>query len=296
MELRQLRHFVVLAEEMHFGRAAKRLFMTQPALSTSLMRLEEDAQVRLFERDSQAMQITLSGKAMLDRAKEIVSLAAKLEEMGHAMASGRAGFLEVGFTGTMLFRGLTHVLSKFSNNFPEIDLVLREFSTQTQTDMLRAGRLDAAFINSPLPPAGLANVVLFEERFVACLPEQHPLAGTAVLNVEELHNEVVIILSRDISPAYYDHVVAICATGGFQPKIRVAASQVLTIVALVASGIGVSIVPESVSKAGVAGVRYVPLRGVVRQPSAYLAWNPERVVPGLQSLIDTVEQVQTAGI
>lgn len=292
MELRQLRHFIVLAEEMHFGRAAKRLFMTQPALSASLMRLEDDLRVRLFERDSKMIEITLAGRALLERAKEIVSLAEKQEQFGHAMAEGRAGFIEVGFTGTLLFRGLAEVLNEFNCSFPEIELAVREFSTQVQSDMLRAGRLDAAFINSPVPPAGLESMVLFEERFVACLPKAHRMAGSQILDVKDLKNEVFVMFSRDPSPAYYDHVIAICANAGFQPNVRVAASQVLSIVALVSSGLGVSLVPESVQRAGLAGVVYIPLQGVIEQPTAFLAWNAERDVPGLKNLLKTVERVR----
>jgi len=291
MELRQLRHFVTLAEEMHFGRAAKRLFMTQPALSTSLRRLEEDLQVRLFERDSKTMSITLAGRAMLLRAKEVASLADKLEQYGRAMAAGRAGLVEIGFTGTLLYRGLTDILNRFGSKYPDIELSVREFSSQVQMDMVRAGRLDAAFINSPVPPAGLASLTLFEERFVACLPSQHPLARKKLLDIKELRDDVFVMFSREPSPAYYDHVVALCAAVGFQPKVRVGAGQVLSIVALVASGLGVSLVPESVSKAGIAGAVYVPLRGVGRKPSAFVAWNPQRDVPGLQGLLEIVKQV-----
>ena len=291
MELRQLRHFVVLAEEMHFGRAAKRLFMTQPALSNSLMRLEEEMQVRLFERDSKAMSITVVGRAMLQRAQEIVSLTEKLEQFGRSMAAGRAGMIEIGFTGTLLYRGLADILNRFSAAFPEIDLSVREISSQVQIDMLRSGRLDAAFINSPVPPAGLSSLALFEERFVACLPDRHPLAGKRQIDVKELRDDVFVMFSRDPSPAYYDHVMSICAAAGFQPKVRIGAGQVLSIVALVASGLGVSLVPESVAKAGIAGAAYVPLRGVERQPSAFLTWNAQRDVPGLEALIDTVRCV-----
>ncbi|AZG08245.1 LysR family transcriptional regulator [Pigmentiphaga sp. H8] len=291
MELRQLRHFVVLAEEMHFGRAAKRLYMTQPALSTSVMRLEEELQVRLFDRDSKTMAITPVGTAMLVRAKEIVWLSDRLEQFGKAMGAGKAGVIDLGFTGTLLYRGLSEILNRFSSNYPAIELSVREISSQVQLDMVRAGRLDAAFVNSPVPPAGLASLPLFEERFVACLPASHPLSTARRIDVRDLQRDVFVMFSRDPSPAYYDHVVALCAAAGFEPKVRVAATQVLSIVALVASGLGVSLVPESVSKAGIAGVVYVPLRGVDKQPSAFLAWNPQRDVPGLQALVDIVEEI-----
>src|SRR5205085_152785 len=142
------------------------------------------------------------------------------------------------------------------------------------------------------PPAGLSHLVLYEERFVACLPAGHPAAKKRVIDVGELRDEVFVMFSRDPSPTYYDHVIAICAAGGFQPKVRVAAAQVLTIVTLVGSGLGVSLVPESVAKAGIAGTAYVPLRGVEKQPSAFMAWNPQREVPGMEGLIETVRKVR----
>lgn len=292
MELRQLRHFVILAEEMHFGRAAARLFITQPALSTSVMRLEEGMQVRLFERDSKAVSMTLVGRTMLARAKEIVSLADKLEHFGRAVAAGRAGVVEVGFTGTLLFRGLAPLLKSFRDSFPQIELSVRELTSQVQVDMLRTGRLDAAFVSTPVPPAGLASFVLFEERFVACLPERHPLAGKRQVDVRQLRDEEFVMLSRDASPAYYDHIVAIGAAAGFQPNVSMVAAHVPSVVALVASGIGVSLMPESVGKLGIPGAVFVPLRGVGRAATAFMAWNPQRDVPGLQSLIDTVQRVR----
>jgi DNA-binding transcriptional LysR family regulator len=291
MELRQLRHFVVLAEDMHFGRAAKRLFMTQPALSTSVMRLEEELNVRLFDRDSKTMALTLVGRSLLARAKEIVWLSDRLEQYGKAMGAGKAGVIDVGFTGTLLYRGLSEILNEFNVKYPEIELSVREISSQTQMDLVRAGRLDAAFVNSPVPPAGLASFPLFEEKFVACMPAGHPLARSKYLEVKDLEQDVFVMFSHDPSPAYYDHVIALCAAAGFQPKVRVAATQLLSIVALVASGLGISLVPESVSKAGISGVVYIPLREVDRKPSAFVAWNPQREVPGLRALIEIVQAV-----
>lgn len=292
MELRQLRHFVFLAEEMHFGRAAARLFITQPALSTSVMRLEEEMKIRLFERDSKTVALTLVGRLMLARAKEIVSLTDKLEQFSHAVAAGGAGVVEVGFTGTLLFRGLAPILKNFRDTFPQIELSVRELTSQVQIDMLRTGRLDAAFVSSPVPPAGLSSFVLFEERFVACLPEGHPLAGKSQIDLRQLQDAEFVMLSRDASPAYYDHIVAMCAATGFQPNVSIVAAHVPSIVALVASGIGVSLMPESVGKLGIPGAVFVPLRGVSRAATAFMAWNPQRDVPGLSSLIDMVQRVK----
>jgi DNA-binding transcriptional LysR family regulator len=293
MELRQLRHFVVLAEEMHFGRASKRLFMSQPALSSSLMRLEDELQLRLFSRDTKGVALTLAGRAMLTRVREIVSLTDKLGQFGQAMSTGRAGFIEVGFSASLLFRGLGHILTSFASKFPDIELSTFEYASQIQQDLLRNGRLDAAFINTPVAPAGLDSVVLLEERFVACLPETHPLAGHGHIGLELLRDDLFVTFSRDSSPAYYDHVIALCAAARFQPRLRAAASQLLTVPRLVATGLGVSLVPESFKHAGMAGTVYVPLRGVEKQPTAFLVWDPKREVPGLASLVETVRRAKT---
>ncbi len=292
MELRQLRHFVVLAEEMHFGRAAARLFITQPALSGSLMRLEESMKVRLFERDSKNVSITRLGRTLLTRAQELVSLADRLEHFGRAVAEGRAGVMEVGFTGTLLFRGLAPLLKNFRDSFPQIELSLRELTSQVQIDMLRTGLLDAGFVSSPVPPAGLQSFALFEESFVACLPEGHPLARRREIEVGALRDAEFVMLSRDVSPTYFDHIVAMCTATGFQPRVSAQAAHVPSVVALVAAGMGVSMMPESVGKLAISGAVFVRLRGVGRAATAFMAWNPRRDVPGLSSLVETVRQAK----
>ncbi len=162
-------------------------------------------------------------------------------------------------------------------------------------DMLRSGRLDAAFVSSPVPPAGLASFVLFEEQFVACVSEKHPLASQSHIDVRQLQDEDFVMLSRDSSPAYYDNIVSICAAAGFQPNVRIEAAHVPSVVVLVASELGVSLMPESISKAGIPGAVYIPLLGAVPEPTAFMAWNPQRDVPGLQGLIDAVRRIRIAG-
>ncbi|MGE4338234.1 MAG: LysR substrate-binding domain-containing protein [Pigmentiphaga sp.] len=294
MELRQLRHFVMLAEEMHFGRAAKRLFLSQPALSTSIMRLERELSVRLFDRDSKSMSLTPVGRALAERAREIVSLADKFDQFGRAMANGRAGFIDAGFTATLLFRGLDTILERFEVDYPDIELSLHEMPTQMQIERLRNGHLDAGFVNSPVPPANLESMPLYEERFVACVPERHPLASKPEVDVRELRDEPFVMFSRDVSPAYYDHLIAMCASAGFEPHVRISASLLLTVVTLVASGFGISIVPESVEKSGIPRVRFIPLCGAERRPSAYMVWNREHRAPGLIELIEMVRRIRKA--
>lgn len=295
MELRQLRHFVILAEEMHFGRAARRLFMTQPPLSASIMRLEEELGVRLFERDSKRVVLTPAGAQLLERARETLAQADKTVEFARAVAVGNAGRIEVGFTGTLLYRGLPAILARFHKDYPLVELGLREISTQDQISAVREGKLDAGFINTLVPPAWLESMVIFRERFVVCLPEGHALAHQRQIDLADVREEAFVMFGKKGSPAFYDHVVGLCESAGFTPKMGVEVGQFLSVAAMVASGFGVSVVPESVSRAGIKGAAFVPFRGSEVRPTAHLVWSPAATpTPGLQALIDTTRALRAS--
>lgn len=288
MELRHLRYFVVLAEELHFGRAARRLAITQPPLSFNVRRLEEDLGVRLFERDSKRVVLTPAGEAFLREARHILDQADRARDLARAVAGGRIGQLEVGFTGSMVYRGVPEMVSAFSARHPGIEVTLRELSTVEQVDALVHGRLDAGFVNAIAVPAGLAGEALVEEPFVCCIPATHALAGARSIALERLAREPFVMFARDVSPANYDNVMSVCAAAGFHPDTRFAARQWLTIAALVANGLGVALVPQSIARTQVAGARFVPIRDEHARSNAYFLWNPRRDVPGLASFVDTV--------
>ena len=305
MELRHLRHFVTLAEEKHYGRAAGRLFMTQPPLSASIMRLESELGVQLFDRDSKHVRLTRAGEALLARARDIVLQADKTLDFARAIADGRAGRIEVGFTGIVLYRGVTEILTRFRRAFPDVTLALQEIASQKQAELVRAGRLDAGFVNTPVAPVGVASESIFEDRQVACLPADHPLATRSSIDLALLKDEPMVMFAREASPAYYDLVVAMCAASGFQPRIELEVLQVLSIVGLVSAGMGVSVLPQSVARSGVSSAVFVPLEESPLTPSAFLIWREESSVPGLEALIATARQhrpsaavaaVQTAGL
>ena len=295
MELRQLKHFVVLAEELHFGRAARRLHMTQPPLSLSIGQLEARLGFKLFTRDSKRVALTPAGSAFLVKARELLLHLEQTHEFGQMLASGRAGQLEIGFSSaTLLYRGLASILADFTAANPDVHLALREASSQDQCDLVRAGRLDAGFVNFSSPPPGLEGMVMMEEHFMACLPASHPvlknLGARAGIAIEALRDEDFVLISEKAARAYRNHVIALCDAAGFQPRVTLDVVSLLSVVALVAHGMGVSIVPESMSRAGIPGARFVRIRGSQLQPSVHMVWNRERQPTGLTALIDTVQQ------
>lgn len=291
MELRQLKHFVTLADELHFGRAAKRLHITQPPLSLSINQLETRIGFKLFDRDSKRVALTPAGAAFLPKARDLLKHLEQTHEFAQMLASGRAGRLEIGFTaGTLLYRGLASILADFTAANPDIQLSLREASSQDQCDLVRAGRLDAGFVNFSSPPPGLEGLIMMEEHFVACVPDSHRLAGKASISIDELRNEDFVMISEKAAHAYRNHVIALCDAAGFQPRITLDVVSLLSVVALVAHGLGVTILPESMSRSRLPGARFIRLRGSRLQASVHMVWNHERQPPGLTALIHTVQQ------
>lgn len=294
LDLKVLRYFVVLTEELHFGRAARRLNITQPPLSKAIRQLEEELGLKLFERDSKHVVLTPVGQAMLAKARETLLHARNTAAFAKSIAAGLTGRIEVGFTAVMLYRGLGTMVERFRAGFPQIEVSFTETVSQRQVELVRTGSLDAGFINSPLAPPGLESLRVCHERYVACIPRRHPLARSKRISLAALKNEQFLIFARDASHAFHDQVMAMCARAGFQPRTRQYSGQILTLVALVAAGFGVTVVPESVRNAGMKEVSFLPLSGVQPQPTAYLIWNGERGTPGLRSFIDTVRDVAGA--
>ena len=261
MELRQLRYFVAVAEELHFGRAARRLSISQPPLSMTIRGLEEELGVRLLERDNKRVNLTPAGEVFLADARSLLAEAGAAGALARRVASGEIGRLRLGFVGSMLYRGLPELLNAFRAVAPKVVLTLAELNSAEQIDAVAHGRLDAGFVHALAVPAGLRGHLIAREPFVACLPERHPLSGARRLRLAALADETFVLFSRSASPAYYDSVIGLCASAGFVPRVEFQVRHWLTVVALVARRMGVALVPEPIAASGMRGVRFVPLIG-----------------------------------
>ena len=273
MKLHALRYFVVLAEELHFGRAAQRLAITQPPLSAAIQQLESELGVRLLDRNPKRVLLTPAGSAFLGEARQVLAGVDRAAETARAVAGGQRGRLDVGVTGSMAYRDVPRIVRAFQQQWPEIELTLRELSTVEQLDALLHGQLHAGFVNAATVPAPLAALALPAETLVACLPAGHALAGQARLDLRVLAYEAFVMFARDVAPAHHDHVVATFSRAGIHPRMVHAARQWLTVVALVAGGLGVALVPASVARSGAAGVRFVPLAQPATLGVGLLAWS-----------------------
>jgi DNA-binding transcriptional LysR family regulator len=285
LDLRLLRCFVVLAEELHFGNAARRLHMTQPPLSVKIKQLEELLGARMFVRDSRTVRLTTVGKAFLPDALRVLSQAESTIEAGRALASGKTGNLHLGFTSSMLFRGLPQVLRTYKKAQPGVEVHCHDLTAAEQALAVRQRRLDGGFSPAQTVAPGLTGVALAPDVFTCCLHEAHPLAGKRRVDLRSLTKEDFILFSREVTTAGYDHLMSMCLRAGFRPRERVHVRQWLTAVMMVSHGMGVAVVPGSIKGAGVPGVRFVPIDDADANTSGFFIWDPESISPPLAAMI-----------
>lgn len=288
MEFRHLRCFTVLAEELHFGRAAQRLAMTQPPLSMAIQQLEADVGARLFERNSRGVALTAAGLAFLPRAQALLEQAALAAREARDVGQGLAGRLQVGFAGTVLYRGLPQVLRDVSSAHPRLRLALRELSSSEQLVELVHDRLDLGFVHTTRVPAGFSQILVSSQPFMACLPASHPLAQATMLALDQLKGEAFAIVMRAVSPDYHDRILAACADAGFEPALGFELRHWLSVVSVIAQGLGVGLVPAALQQAGLPRVRFVPLAQVLPPYDTHALWKTQREQAALAALVAAV--------
>lgn len=286
MELRQLRYFVTLAGELHFGRAAKRLALTQPPLSQSIQKLELELGVRLFERTRRRVVLTHAGKALLDEARHLLARADGAIERARRASRGETGRLAVGFLANTAYTLLPLVLREFAKRFPHVTLDLRELTRPQQFEALRRENIDVALLRPPVEDAELGSQIILEEPFVAALPSGHALCALQRIPVRRLAGEPFVMYPRQPGLVFHGQVMDICLRAGFSPRVAQEVGQTHTVVALVSAGIGVALVPQSAQKMGLAGVAYRPLRETAPPVQLAMAWRHADASPVVAAFLD----------
>ena len=272
MELRHLRYFSVLAEELHFGRAARRLSISQPPLSVAIRQLEESVGARLFERNSKEVRLTHAGEALRISARRLLLQAEEAALEARDVAAGSAGRLRIGFVGAMLYRGLPQALRAFQARHPAVRITLAELNSGVQIAELLHDRLDLGFVHTSRMPPELQHRLLLSEPFVCCLPSGHALARKRVLAPADLRNQPFVLFSREASPDYHERILSICADAGFLPEVRHEVRHWLAVVSLVSQGMGVALVPQAMRHSALRGAVFRPLDRAVAQSEAYGVW------------------------
>ncbi|MGF1485850.1 MAG: LysR family transcriptional regulator [Prochloraceae cyanobacterium] len=293
MELRHLRYFVAVAEELHFGRAAKKLHICQQPLSQQIRNLEKELNVRLFDRTKRSVRLTSAGAVFLEEAKKTLKQAQQAVESAQKANLGQTGSLSIGFTTVALTSVIPKILPKFRRSYPEVSLTLHELENENLVEALLSDRIDVAFLHPPVNKKNIFLKTIYSQNYSIVLPEKHPLASPSPepISLKALAEEPFISFDRNSKAPFYHLPIATCQQAGFSPKIVQEADTLQTQIALVAMGMGITFLPESLKFLSRSGVVY--RKAIEPTPEIQIAIATRYVDPQtvLNSFVKLVKQV-----
>ncbi|MEH1834538.1 MAG: LysR family transcriptional regulator [Nostoc sp.] len=292
MELRHLRYFIAVAEELHFSRAAERLHIAQPPLSQQIQQLEAQLEVELFQRKTKRqVQLTEAGQVFLQEAYQLLAQLEKAIELTQKTGRGEKGQLRIGFTSLVTYNLLPVILRRFREQFSEVELVLQELTTTQQEQALQEHHINVGFAHPPLEDNTLNQECIQQEALIVALLETHPLAEQQCISVRSLINENFIMFPRHLGFGLYDQIVSLCQQGNFNPKVTQEAIQMQTIIGLVSAGMGIAIAPSSLQNLQRVGVVYRTVEEKTPLVETAIVWREEDMTPVLREFLQVVRSI-----
>ena len=292
MDLRRLRYFIAVAEELHFGRAAARLRIAQPPLSQQIRLLEQEIGVTLFNRSTRRVELTAAGRALLAEGRSVFEHAERAVRMAQRASRGEVGHLAIGFVPAADLDLLPRVLRAWAEHFPHVEIELHAMLSAPQIEALQDGRVQVGFVRLPVDHGGLAVEVIQREPLVVALPEAHRLARRTRVRLTDLQHDGMILFPRHMAPSYYDLLVSVCRRAGFTPRVLHETDSMQTNIGLVAAGLGVSLHAASIRTLQRAGVVYCRLAPTVYTELA-VAYARHETSPIVEAFVRVVRE--TAG-
>ncbi|MBB2169340.1 LysR family transcriptional regulator [Gluconacetobacter aggeris] len=289
IDIRQMRYFVVLAETLHFGRAAERLHLSQPPLSRQIAALEKELGVRLLERHSRHATLTHAGRRFLADSKAVLAAFDQACLNAQLAERGQLGELSIGFMMYATYTVIPGLVRRYVANYPMVHTRLREVVPGSLAADLLAGRFDAGIMFDPGFIRGLETSAILSEPLCLAVPADHPLAVRPLIEAKDLEDEPLIAAPVEVSSMLRDAIVQYCRSGGFEPTIRLETQLQHTIVNLVAEGLGIALVPQGIRKVTVAGTIF---RDLENAPivNHVVAWRPGNLNPALIPFLKECEQ------
>lgn len=292
MELRHLRYFIAVAEELHFSKAAERLHIAQPPLSQQIQQLEAQLGVELFHRKTKRqVQLTEAGQVFLQEAYQLLAQLQKAIELTQKIGRGEKGQLRIGFTSLVTYNLLPVILQQFREQFPEVELILQELTTSEQEQALQERRIHVGFAHPPLEDNTLNQKCIQQEALIVALAETHLLAEQEKISVRSLINENFIMFPRHLGSGLYEQIVSLCQQGNFSPKVTQEAIQMQTIIGLVSARMGIAIVPSSLQNLQRTGVVYRNFEEKTPLVETAVVWREENITPVLREFLQVVQSV-----
>jgi DNA-binding transcriptional LysR family regulator len=291
MELRHLRYFVAVATELNFSKAAGKLHVAQPALSTQIADLEREIGTPLLIRNTRAVQLTAAGKVFLADARSILAATESAKDKAMRTSRGEVGELSIGFFAapTMLF--LPDLIRRYRAMYPNVTIRMYELAPDRQLNAFAREEIDVGFTR-PLPPGhpDLAVQVLFQESFLVVTADTHPLATCQRIELSELAQERFVLLDRSVAVGLYDHIISACRTAGFSPSVIHSPDLMATVLTMVAAEQGVSIIPEGVKHLRRRQVAYVPILPSLDPIAFVMCWRTKSDSPPRDAFLQLVRE------
>ncbi|GAB1308474.1 LysR family transcriptional regulator [Urechidicola sp. KH5] len=290
MELRHINYFLAVAEDLHFRKAAERLYISQPGLSRQIKQLEEELGFDLFERNNKKVALTKAGEYLRD---EFIFVNKHLEKaLAHAQLvdAGKEGELHMGYLGSAMQNVIPNLLLSLKRNYPNIHFTLKEMENPDQISALLQQEIDLGFVRLNRVPRGLKMIPVFEDTFSLVLPENHPLTTDLFKSLKQLKDEEFILFEQSYSPFYFEQVMQLFDKAGFDPKISHNSVHAGTIFKLVENNLGISIVPTALQKGYTGAIKFIELRKLKLRTTLSAVWNSENRNPLLKNIIDSLNE------
>ncbi|MEM0940855.1 MAG: LysR family transcriptional regulator [Bacteroidota bacterium] len=289
IELRHLHYFLILSEELHYRKAADRLFISQPGLSKQIKYLEDLLAVRLLDRNKRNVSLTPAGEYLSNQIKQLDK---KVDEMVHGtrlIDSGLKGNLRIGYIGSAMQNIIPELLKSIDRDFPDIQFGLYEMGNSAQVEKLLHHSIDLGFVRMDHLPKSLKAITVYEDTFSVVLPENHPIADVKLDDLSRMKEEKFILFESSYSQSYYLKVMQIFADAGFTPKVAHHTIHANSIFRLVENGFGIAIIPTSLKLGYDLKVKFAELSSIAQRASIVAVWNPDNTNPVLANVIETLQ-------
>lgn len=296
MEFRRLRYFAAVAEELHYTRAASRLRVAQPHLSQEIRKLEHEIGVELLSRTKRSVALTPAGRVFLEKARGLFDAINDAVNAAQRAGRGETGKLAIGFVSAAAYSTIPDAIARFRRSHPDVELAVSELNSDEGVEAVRSGRLDVCLVHPPRGmDSGLSVETAWNEPIVVALPQGHAFAQARRVALGKLKDEPWVLWRREIASRLHDEVISACAAAGFEPKVAQRTVRMATVVSLVASGVGLALVPATAAQMGIQGVVLRPLTGLSISVPMSFVWRRRETAPALAAFMAAVREVKLKG-
>ena len=285
IELRHLKYFKVLAEELKFRVAAEKLFISQPGLTRQIQQMEEIFKVALFDRTKRKVELTAAGVYLKEEVDFIFNHLETIKKQLENIGQGKESELRIGFLGSAAQNVVPDLILRLNKAYPGIQTLLDEMPNRMQVELIEKDKLDLGFVRLPRVPDGISRHPVFEDTFSLVLPGNHEVNETNFENIRQFSAEPFIFFSSEDSPLYYDLIMSICEDKGFRPKVFHKSVNALTIFKLVEQGLGLAIVPTSLQHGYALDVKFIELKDIPQRTELSVIWKESNRNPALKNVI-----------